>query len=161
MAILSLQGLTTIFDDLQTDLTALKKISKAAERENALMDLREKFVSVRQAAQASHSDLLQEVDKLKNELMGLKNWDREAARYAMKRLPPGVIVYELKAPMAAGEIPHEICEKCYQEGKKGLLHSDQPGNGIHHLTCNRCGTKLTVGHFSPPRVNTGGGGGWT
>jgi hypothetical protein len=157
MAMLSLQGVNEIFDDLQGELVNLKKLTKASERDAALMNLREKFVSAREVAHASHSELLEKVDALEKELVGFRNWEREKQRYQLQQLPPTVWVYALKPEMANGEPPHQICPVCYQRGQKSLLHGDEPGNGIHHLRCGECKATLTIGHYRAPQVHTARG----
>jgi hypothetical protein len=105
-------------------------------------------------AQTEHLAALDRVRDLERELAQLKAWEVEKQRYQMERLPPGVIVYTLKQEgVNAGEVPHSICPTCYHRGKKSLLHSDQPGNGVYNLTCHECGTSLHVGIFRPPEVN--------
>lgn len=119
------------------------------------------------AAQTREAALLNEISDLKKALVELDAWETEKNRYVLKKLPPGVFVYTLKPEMAGSDLDHHhICQTCYQRGKKSILHSDEPGNGIYHLMCNECGTKLQVGHFTPSgrsaihRGTSGGPYGW-
>jgi hypothetical protein len=77
----------------------------------------------------------------------LEGWEREKKRYQLEQLPPGVFVYALKPDMAAGEPLHQICQTCYQRGKKSILHSSERASGLHNLECHECGTRLTVGAY--------------
>jgi hypothetical protein len=111
------------------------------------------------AAQEAQSKLVEHLRALEKEVADLKTWEAEKQRYQLQQLPPSVFVLTLKPEIAAGEPIHSICQTCYQRGKKSILHGDEHRNGIHHLTCHECGTRLQVGHFVPPRVNQGSHGG--
>jgi hypothetical protein len=107
-------------------------------------------------AQSEQATLIKTIDQLEKEVAGLKAWDADKKRYQMEKLPPGVIVYTLKQDMAeSGEPVHSICPTCYHRGKKSPLHSDEPGHGVHKLTCHEYGTSLEVGFFKPPQINYG------
>jgi hypothetical protein len=100
------------------------------------------------AAQTRETEMTEEIRALKTRVAELETWEAEKQRYQLERLPPGVYVYALQPAMANGEPLHSICQTCYQRGKKSILHSGEPGNGIHHLTCYECEKVLTVGHFN-------------
>jgi hypothetical protein len=99
------------------------------------------------------TETAEEIQGLKARVVDLETWEAEKRRYQLEQLPPGVFVYSLKQEMANGEPPHSICQTCYQRGKKSILHSDEPGNGVYNMTCHECGTSLHVGHFRPPPAN--------
>jgi len=129
----------------------LKDINDAAIRNAAIIELQQKILG----AQEEQATLIQRLGELEKEIADLKSWEAEKQRYELKELPPGVFVYDLKPGTSANEPPHSICQTCYQRGKKSILHSDEPGNGIHHLSCYECGTQLRVGHFrAQTRANT-------
>jgi hypothetical protein len=109
------------------------------------------------AAQQNELAMGEEIRRLKARVVELETWEAEKKRYILDKLPPGVFVYSLKPEMAAGEPPHQICERCYNEGKKFLLHQGEQRNGVYNLVCNGCRTQLHVGHFRPPEWdgNTG------
>ena len=107
------------------------------------------------AANDERAALIERVRDLEAQVAKLEGWETEQKRYKLESLPPGVFVYTLKPDMADGEPSHHICQTCYQRGKKSVLHSDEPGNGIYHLSCNECGSKLQVGHFKAPRIDYG------
>lgn len=112
------------------------------------------------AAQDERSDLLARIRELETENIRLQEWDTQKRRYQLIELPPGVFVLSLKPEVAAGEPHHSICQTCYQRGKKSILHSDAPANGVHHLTCYECNTRLRIGRFIPPRQGVSSQG-WT
>jgi hypothetical protein len=125
----------------------LKDINDAALRNSVLIELQQKIL----AAQQDQAELLQHLQEREQELAELKNWESEKQRFAPRELPPGVIVYALKDDMANGEPLYSICPTCYQRNKKSILHADEPNNGIYHLQCFECGTKLKIGHFRAPQ----------
>jgi hypothetical protein len=102
------------------------------------------------AAQNHELAMGDEIRELKARVVELETWEAEKKRYQLHQLPPGVFVYSLKPELAGGEPPHQVCERCYQQGNKSILHQDEQRNGIYHLICNGCGTKLSVGHFRMP-----------
>lgn len=107
------------------------------------------------AANEERAALIEKVSDLEAQVAKLEAWETEKKRYKLESLPPGVFVYTLQQEMADDEPQHHICQTCYQRGKKSILHSDEPGNGIYHLSCNECGSKLQVGHFRAPRIDYG------
>jgi hypothetical protein len=108
------------------------------------------------AAQTDQLAMLERERDLEKEVAHLKAWDADKERYQLERLPPGVHVYTLQQDMAKpGETPHSICKTCYQHGIKSVLDSDEPGNGVHNLTCQECGASLHAGIFhGQRRANT-------
>jgi hypothetical protein len=130
----------TMFDQAKS----LMDIHDANTRNMAIIGLQQQILS----AQAEESALLERVRALENENVELKKWDAEKRRYQLEMLPPGVYVYGLRPENAAGEPLHSICQTCYQRGKKSVLHASEPSNGIYHLQCHECGTRLRGGAFS-------------
>jgi hypothetical protein len=140
-----LSALKTAFDIAK----GLKDIDDAVRRNAAVIDLQSKILT----AQEEHSTLIDHVRELKEQIARFEAWEAEKKRYELKQVPPGVFVYALKPAMADGEPPHLICEKCYQNGKKSILHSDG-GYGGTELRCRGCGAKFFVhsGQASYPSV---------
>ena len=73
------------------------------------------------AAQDAKTELLGEISALKARISELETWEAEKQRYALQQLPPGVFVYALRQEAAASEPSHNICQTCYQRGKKSIL----------------------------------------
>jgi hypothetical protein len=141
----TVQGLVNVRDQIKLGDTVIK--------------LQAQILSAQQGASSAQSremEMTEEIRSLKARVAELETWETEKTRYALDKLPPGVFVLSLKPDMAGTEPAHSICQTCYQRGKKSILHSDEPGNGIHHLTCHECNTVLDVGHYVQPRVNRGG-----
>lgn len=129
----------------------LKDLNDAAARNAVAIDLQEKILT----AQEQQSTLIERVRTLEKEMARFEAWDAEKQRYELKKLPPGVHVYSLKAGAANGEPAHDLCANCYQQGKKSILNSDEPNNGITRLHCPSCGWHDRTGHFQRPQVHRG------
>lgn len=143
--------------DLAQGLMDLRDVTKLG---GVVVKLNAEIISAQRgalSAQQNEATMAEKIRELEAKIVSFENWDAEQKRYELQKLPPGVFVYALKADMAGSEPPHQICQTCYQRGKKSILQSDEPGNGIHHLTCTECKTELTVGHFSPPTIHSRGG----
>lgn len=126
--------------------------AKVIEFNNALIEAQTKIFLVYD----ERTTLIEKMRALETEIAALKGWEAEKQRYKLEKLPPGVLVYQLRPEMAQGEPPHCICERCYNQGRKSFLHETEPTNGIYHLRCSACGSNLSAGHFSPPRGFGGG-----
>lgn len=124
---------------------------KMIEFQNAILEAQDRAF----AANDERAALIDKVGKLEAQVAKLEAWETEKKRYQLESMPPGVFVLTLKPEMANGEPPHHICQTCYQRGKKSILHSDEPGNGIYHLSCNECGSKLQVGNYRAPKIDYG------
>jgi hypothetical protein len=135
----SVTAFKTMFDMAK----ALKDISDTTIRNAAVVELQEQILG----AQVAQAALMERVSFLEKEVTRFETWEAEKQRYKLERLPPGVFVYSLKQDMAAGEPLHYICQTCCQRGKKSVLHSDEPWQGVHHLTCHECKAILDVGEF--------------
>lgn len=126
------------------DANALQ--TKVIEFNGALIDAQTQIFAVNQ----ERTSLIDQIGQLEKEVANLKAWEREKERYQLQQVPPGSFVYRLKQGMEAGEPPHSICERCYQQGKKSILHQSATNSGLYHLKCNGCGTDMRVGHYNPP-----------
>jgi hypothetical protein len=98
------------------------------------------------AAYAAHLECANRIGELERELMEMKDWKREAKRYELKEMQPGVFAYSLKAKMERGEPVHCICPACFQKREKSILQTVPGGWGAINLACTVCGLQITVGH---------------
>jgi Zn finger protein HypA/HybF involved in hydrogenase expression len=94
------------------------------------------------AAQEAQSALTKHIDKLEQEIVQLKGWEREKQRYELKELHAGSLAYALKISMCDGEPPHFICTNCYQKGRKSILQGFTDWAREHSLTCPDCKSKV-------------------
>jgi hypothetical protein len=118
------------------------------------------IISAQQSAVTAQSDqttLTKQIGQLEAEIVRFKTWETEKQRYQLTELPPGVFVRSLKPEMTGGEPAHQLCEHCYQDGVKAILHRGETSCGRYHLKCTRCGADHTVGHFIAPQRQDRGG----
>lgn len=76
----------------------------------------------------SHAAILQEVNRLKDELMGFKNWEAESERYAAHQFEPGVTVYLEKNAVQTGQSATHYCPNCYAESRVKIAHPTSPAS---------------------------------
>lgn len=94
--------------------------AKAAELNNSILSLQGTLF----ALQSQNQELLQDKNNLKNKLVEISNWNKEASRYQLIELCTGVFVYSLKKGQGNAEPAHYLCPSCYQSGKKSILQSE-------------------------------------
>jgi hypothetical protein len=103
------------------------------------------------AAQEAQADASKRIATLEQEILGLKDWETEKQRYALKRYYPSAFAYALKPEMAAGEPPHRLCANCYQQGKKSILQGTAETVLRHRIfRCPLCKTEGPLSHDEQP-----------
>lgn len=118
-----------------------------AKIDAALADIAPKLLEAYTAAfqlQAEHSALLRKVGDLEGEIMRLKDWNTDKARYELKEAGYNkVLVYAPKEFMRGTEPDHRLCATCYQNGVKSILQPEtrMPGRD-EFLFCRLCGSDL-------------------
>jgi hypothetical protein len=144
----------TLINQTFTSLQSASQLVKAliGLRDSAMIDskvieLRDHLIEAQGSmmqAQMQQSALIQEVQGLKQQIMDLENWNEEKQRYQLIPPWPGCFVYALKESCKGGEPAHWICEHCYQEGRKSLLHNTFKNNNrrIVFIKCSHCGLEL-------------------
>jgi hypothetical protein len=144
----AIAGLASSFRSIVEITKAMKDVNDANVIQTKVFELTREIMSAQAcalAAQVVQSDLLQRERQFEAEIAKLKTWDAEKQRYRLERFPPGIFVYALKPEMARGEPAHQICEKCYQNDKKSILHSLGNDGGVETFRCHGCGTDFSVG----------------
>jgi hypothetical protein len=144
----AIAGLATSLRSIVEITKAMKDVQDANTIQTKVFELTREIMAAQScalAAQAAQSDLLQRERQLEAEIAKLKTWESEKQRYRLEKLPPGIFMYALKPEMAGGEPVHAICEKCYQNDKKSILHSFGKEGGIETFRCHGCGTDFYVG----------------
>lgn len=127
----------------------IQSIDDAASRGRLAVDLGAAIL----VAQSEQAALINEKRKLEDQIRKFETWETESQRYQLQELPPGVFVYGLLTERAKpGEPFHQLCQQCYNSGRKSILHRDEQRNGVYHLTCQACEKRVTVGHFRAPIV---------
>jgi hypothetical protein len=149
-------------DAIMLPLTAAGDIAKGlvdirdtVKFRDAVIKLQAQILSAQQGAltaQARETQMAEEIRVLKAHVAEIEAWAAQKERYELKELRPGVFVYALKPGMEGGEPPHQICQICYQRGKRSILHADEQHNEVYYLTCRECGTQLHIGPVYPPSI---------
>jgi hypothetical protein len=147
-----------------TDIVStFAKLKAAAEVQDKVIELQGVILAAHSStlnAQHEQFAMLERVRTLEAQVAKFETWEAEKQRYELTELPPGVFVYSLKPAMANGEQLHHLCEHCFQESKKSVLHKTEPVNGRYHLKCSRCGTDHLVGRYVAPAAKRARTGSW-
>lgn len=143
---------------IPTVLTSLKVASDLAQAAVTLRDAQAVQLKVLElnrsiieaqsaaiAAQAEHAALVGQIRELEARIGQLEDWAAEKQRYELKDYGGGTFAYAPKPGMEGGEPPHRLCEKCYQQGKKGLLHFLVRKSGREKVKCYTCGSEYLLG----------------
>lgn len=122
---------------------ALIGLRDTAMIETKVIELRDHLIQVQSStlqAQMDQSTLIQRVRDLEEELMRIRAWEEEKQRYQLIAPWAGCFVYALKESSKGTEPPHWICEHCYQEGRKSLIHNSQKHDRriFYIIKCSHC-----------------------
>lgn len=102
-----------------------------AEIQAKAIELNQKIIAAQHdvfAANAAQSALIQRIGDLEKEIAHIKAWEETKQRYKLISPWNGAFVYALKAQCDTSEPPHWLCEKCYEDGRKSILHDLQKIN---------------------------------
>jgi len=98
-------------------------------------------------AQAAATD---DVRRLEQEIVRLKDWSAEKKRYQLKRFHPGTLAYALQPGMAAGDPPHFLCKHCYDRGEPSTLQATSRLDMRYRVHfCPSCKTEIAMGSEMP------------
>src|ERR1700686_612624 len=116
---------------------ALGSIKAAAEIANAMLKLHDTkalqdktielnriILSAQHDAMAAHgaqTELIAQKRQLEEEIVRLKSWEADKARYQLTDIGGGIVALAIKETMRNGEAFHRICATCAANGKKGYL----------------------------------------
>lgn len=135
------------FNSVASGISTLKDIADPTKRVKAEAELLSQLIALQTAFQIAQS----EYEVTKKEVIQLKEWGEDKARYELKRLVPGINIYSVKEDQRGTEPPHDICADCYNNNRKSLLHITARGNGLTVYECRACGSRLEAGIYEPPR----------
>jgi len=103
------------------------------------------------ASQKNEMTLTELVRELKEKIGKLENWEREAERYQLTEIAPGIPARVLKPGMEKGEASLPLCATCFEDHKKQFLQVGAPHQGtIYH--CSRCNATFHRTATRPPRL---------
>lgn len=125
--------------DISAIAGVASSLKTAAEMAQALVGIRdarvfmEKSVQLNQIitaaqqsaidAQANQLALINRVNDLEKEIMGLKAWDAEKETYELHECGPGTFAYTKKKMMRGTEPVHLLCANCFNHGQKSFLQA--------------------------------------
>jgi hypothetical protein len=138
-ALAAFDNLRTIVKAMMDAKTNAALMEQAVKLNFAIMDAQNAVIAI----QSQYQSLLEEKDALKKQLVQMKNWEAESAKYEPVEMIPGIIVYALKADYKSTAPPHWLCPNCYQNAEKFFLQHRY--NRVHHkysFNCQKCGLEL-------------------
>lgn len=141
-----MQSINAAFLGLKTAMDmakGLRSLDQMADVRLKVIDLQQVILEAQDklnAAQSEQSALAKRNDDLEKEMASMKAWEKEKERYQLIEPWRGCFVYALKESSKGTDIPHWICEHCYQEGRKSLLHDTyKQGNRRNvFVKCSHC-----------------------
>lgn len=120
---------------------ALVTIRDTVLVQSKVVELQQVIISAQQAAIAAnseHSELVETIGDLKNQIVKLKDWEAEKQKYELKKYGP-ILLYAQKEGMEYTEPPHNLCQKCYNSGQKSILTEESRNPGRARVfVCHTC-----------------------
>lgn len=133
----TIAGLKTT-SDIAKSFLEIKSISDV---QGKVIELQSALLSAQSSALAANSDqaaMAEQIRALKEEVTRVKAWERQKQRYQLAPFGGGAaVVYALKESMRESEPPHWVCTKCYEDGKRMIIHPKSV-NGLARLVCPDC-----------------------
>lgn len=131
-------------------------LQSMAEVQGKVIDLQSAILAAQSsalAAQSEQSSMIQQVRQLEEEIANIKAWEGEKQRYQLITPWSGCFVYALKELSKGTEPPHWICEHCYQEGRKSLLHFvvKHDRRRFNLIKCSHCSFENERLSFDDPK----------
>ena len=123
--------------DVAKGLNATITEAKVAEAKTQIIG---HLITAQQAMLDAQQTLLEDTDTiraLEAEIMGLKDWQTEAARYELADAGQRTVAYRLKQGEGTGEPAHWLCPNCFADGKKSFL-IPETHMWVRTLVCHRC-----------------------
>lgn len=129
---------------------SVNDMADTAKRDRLTVELQKQIL----AAQAAQVGLVEEVNRLKAELVKFETWKTEKQRYKLDVIAPGIFCYIVKEEMRDGEPTHRICANCYSAGKKSFLQQHIKGPYYDKFDCHTCGESLGIDKGRPPQQSS-------
>jgi len=121
--------ITTGIESLKAATDLLKLVNATATQaqiNEAKIGLQQSLLDAQRAlfaAQHTEAATADRIRDLENQIVQLKNWEREKERYELKAIYVGAFAYVPKPGMDQGEPPHWLCAHCFANGEKRFLQS--------------------------------------
>ena len=136
-------GVVSAFSSLLKGLQAIKELAVSVEVKAKVTELYDVILAGQQSALESNikqQAMLETISQLKEEIAHVKAWEETKQRYQLITPWNGCHVYALKESCKGSEPPHWICEHCYQDGRKSLLHNSQKHDRriFRLIKCSHC-----------------------
>ena len=130
-------------------------LNSLADVQGKVIELQDAILSAQSSALAAQSEqltMVQRVRDLEEEIARIKAWEETKQRYALVRPWTGAtVVYALKESRKGSEIPHWICTKCYDDGRRTILQPKFGNADRMILVCPTCVFEIhTEYHGSKP-----------
>jgi hypothetical protein len=124
-------------------------LKTAADVQGKVIDLQSVILNAQSSALAAQSEqmsLLQRIGELEQQVARNEGWETEAKRYQLRDYGKGRFAYELKKEDASGEPLHRLCEKCFQQRRKSILHFKfrQNDSGTDYYGCFACASEFRL-----------------
>lgn len=140
----TISGLKTAADIAK----GLMELKSMADVQTKVIELQSAILAAQSSALAANADqaaMVDEIRALKEEITRVKAWEAQKQRYQLTKFRNGPgVVYALKESMSNSEPPHWICTKCYEDGKRMILHPATV-NGFIHIVCPSCKLDMPTG----------------
>jgi hypothetical protein len=125
-------------------------LKAGADARGVVIDLQSVILNAQSSALAAQSEqmtLLQRVAELEKEASRAAAWESEKQRYRLRDYGNQRFAYELRLESANGEPLHRLCAKCFQEGRKSILHfqsafTDSSSTRTERYDCAECKTEF-------------------
>ncbi|MEE9217118.1 MAG: hypothetical protein V3U32_06745 [Anaerolineales bacterium] len=66
-------------------------------------------------SQERETALTRQVHELEDCIREIETWSKQKERYQLTKLPPGILVYEIKETARGDKPSHCVCAKCFEQ----------------------------------------------
>ena len=152
-----------MYAEISAAIQSVKAVSELARSATSLANYNELITAISEvnsrlmeatavalASQERHSDLLNRIAQLENELGELRAQQKRALKYSLFKFPTGSLAYQLKTEFEVEEPAHFLCAKCVDSGGHTKL---QPW-GSRRLKCYSCETVIQTQDDPPAQPRT-------
>ena len=125
--------------EMRIDTTVLEKLNMLNKE---LFTIHSNNLALQQQLSAAHT----EIANLKKEITDFETWNNQKNRYKLYSPWNGALVYAMTETNSAGEPPHWLCTKCFDERKRAFLNPRRnKDSGYEEFFCH-CGYVVTSKH---------------